>query len=126
MSPHTQARSGYAAAPADPHRRATPSTRSSPRSPSALQAVDEADRAAFPQLARAVTDNQRLWGALAEDLMNDDNPLPVPLRAQLVSLAEFVRRHSLAVLGGRASVAPLIDINTAIMKGLRGDVEVAA
>jgi hypothetical protein len=27
------------------------------------------------------------------------------------------------VLGGRASVAPLIDINTAIMKGLRGEVE---
>jgi hypothetical protein len=37
-----------------------------------------------------------------------------------------VRRHSLAVLGGRAAVAPLIDINTAIMKGLRGDAEVAA
>ena len=50
----------------------------------------------------------------------------MPLRAQLISLAEFVRKHSLAVLGGRASVAPLIDINTAIMKGLRGDVEAAA
>ena len=50
----------------------------------------------------------------------------MPLRAQLVSLAEFVRRHSLAVLGGRASIAPLIDINTAIMKGLRGNVEAAA
>ena len=34
--------------------------------------------------------------------MSDGNLLPVPLRAQLVSLAEFVRKHSLAVLGGRA------------------------
>ena len=58
--------------------------------------------------------------------MNEANLLPLPLRATLVSLAEFVRKHSLAVLGGRASVAPLIDINTSIMKGLRGDVEVAA
>ena len=50
----------------------------------------------------------------------------MPLRAQLISLAEFVRKHSLAVLGGRAKVATLIDINTAIMKGLRGETEVAA
>ena len=55
--------------------------------------------------------------------MSDANPCRSTLRAQLISLSEFVRRHSLAVLGGRASVAPLIDINTAIMKGLRGDVE---
>ena len=58
--------------------------------------------------------------------MEDGNGLPIELRAQIISLAEFVRRHSLAVLGGRASVSALIDINTAIMKGLRGDVEVAA
>jgi flagellar protein FlaF len=63
---------------------------------------------------------------LAADLMHDDNRLPVPLRATLVSLAEFVRKHSLAVLGGRASIAPLVDINTAIMKGLRGSAEAAA
>jgi flagellar protein FlaF len=91
-----------------------------------LKSVDEADRAAFPQLAAAVCDNQRLWSVLAEDLMGDANALPVPLRAQLVSLSEFVRRHSLQVLAGRAPVAPLIDINTAIMKGLRGEVEAAA
>ena len=50
----------------------------------------------------------------------------MPLRAQLISLAEFVRRHSLAVLGGRARIGALIDINTAIMKGLRGNLEAAA
>lgn len=85
-----------------------------------MKAVDEADRAAFPMLARAVCDNQRLWSTLAEDLMSEGNLLPAPLRGQLIGLSEFVSRHSHAVLGGRASVAPLIDINTAIMKGLRG------
>ena len=84
------------------------------------------DLASFPVLAAAVADNQRLWGALAEDLMSDANRLPAPLRAQLISLAEFVRRHSLAVLGGRAKLSALIDINTAIMKGLRGNLEAAA
>ncbi len=91
-----------------------------------LKALDETDRSNFPQVAQAVFDNQRLWGILSEDLMEDGNALPIELRAQIVSLAEFVRRHSLAVLGGRASVAALIDINTAIMKGLRGEVETAA
>jgi flagellar protein FlaF len=58
--------------------------------------------------------------------MLDSNRLPAALRAQLLSLAEFVRRHSMQVLGGRGSVAALIDINTSIMRGLRGDVEEAA
>ena len=58
--------------------------------------------------------------------MGDGNALPIQLRAQIVSLAGFVRRHGMAVLAGSASIAPLVDINTAIMKGLRGDVEATA
>ena len=73
-----------------------------------------------------MTDNQRLWGALADDLMSEGNTLPVALRANLVSLAEFVRKHTMAVLGGKASVDALVDINMMIMKGLRGEKEAAA
>lgn len=91
-----------------------------------LSSVDETDKAQFLALARAVHDNQRLWGALEDDLLIESNGLPVPLKAQLLGIANFVRRHSAQVLGGRASVSALIDINTAIMKGLRGEVEVAA
>jgi flagellar protein FlaF len=58
--------------------------------------------------------------------MHDGNALPVELRAQLISLAEWVRRHSHAVLSGHDGVAPLIDINTSIMRGLRGGVEATA
>ena len=64
--------------------------------------MDETDKAAYSALAHAVLENQRVWGTLSEDLMLEANALPVALRAQLISLAEFVRRHSLAVLGGRA------------------------
>ena len=91
-----------------------------------LRALDEADKAAYPRLAAAVMDNQRLWGVLADDLIDERNSLPVDLRGRLISLAEFVRRHSMTVLGGRGSVEPLIDINTSIMRGLRGEVEAAA
>ena len=91
-----------------------------------LRAVDETDKLQFPKLARAVYDNQRLWSALEDDLLIETNGLPTPLKAQLLGIANFVRRHSAAVLGGRGSIAALIDINTSIMKGLRGEVEVAA
>lgn len=122
--PSIEARSGYAAAAIRSERGTEYAVFA--RVTRRLRAADETDKGAFVELARAVTDNQRLWSTLAEDLMSDDNALPLTLRAQLLSLSEFVRRHSLAVLGGRASVLPLVDINTAIMKGLRGDVEAAA
>jgi flagellar protein FlaF len=126
MSPHTHARSAYASASSSIRTGRDTEYAVFARVTGALGAVDQTDRRAFPQLAQAIADNQRLWGVLAEDLMNDDNQLPAPLRANLISLAEFVRRHSLAVLGGRAKVAPLIDINTMMMKGLRGNTEAAA
>jgi flagellar protein FlaF len=124
MHPNSHARAGYAAS-------ATRTPRDAEYAVFAqvtrrLKAVDEADKRLFPVLAQAVMDNQRLWGILAEDLLQDGNALPVALRAQLLSLAEFVRKHSLAVLGGRASVAALVDINTSIMRGLRGETEAAA
>jgi flagellar protein FlaF len=124
MYPSTLARSGYGAAPVRTERGTEYAVFA--QVTRRLKAIDDADTSAFAHLASAVVDNQRLWSTLSEDLMGDDNALPVALRGQLISLAEFVRRHSMAVLGGRASAAPLIDINTAIMKGLRGEVEVAA
>ena len=123
MTMHAHARSGYAgaAAPIRTDRGAEYAVFA--RVTHRMTAVDETDRTGFPALAAAVGDNQKLWAALAEDLMNDRNALPINLRAQLVSLAEFVRKHTLRVLAGKASIAPLVDINTSIMRGLRGNVE---
>jgi len=124
MSPNSQARSAYGTT-------AVRTARGSEyaifaRVTHTLRAVQAAGAADYARLAAAVSENQRLWSALAEDLMSDQNQLPAELRGSLISLAGFVRRHSLAVLGGKGSVEVLVDINTSIMKGLRGEVEAAA
>lgn len=125
MNLHTSARSAYASAAPIRTGRDTEYAVFA-RVTHRMKSVDEEDKSSFGQLAHAVTDNQRLWGTLAEDLMHEGNALPLPLKAQLVGLSEFVRKHSLRILEGKASVAPLIDINTSIMRGLRGDVEAGA
>jgi flagellar protein FlaF len=77
---------------------------------------------AFPALARALHDNLRLWTVLASDVADDGNGLPAPLRARIFYLGEFTRFHTRKVLSGEASPGVLIDINTAVMRGLRGEV----
>lgn len=74
----------------------------------------------LPTLAAAIHDNRRLWTILAADLADPANPLPPALKAGLVQLAEFTRVHSGKVLRGDASTEPLIEINTAVMRGLAG------
>jgi len=63
----------------------------------------------------------RLWSTLALDVAQPENGLPSALRAQLFYLYQFTTEHSRAVLKGAASVEVLVDINTAVMRGLRGD-----
>jgi flagellar protein FlaF len=75
---------------------------------------------AFPALAAALHENRQLWTALAVDLADDANALPPGLRAQLFYLAEFTLAHSAQVLAGNATPEALVDINTAVMKGLAG------
>jgi flagellar protein FlaF len=74
----------------------------------------------FPGLVAALTDNQRLWSTLASDVAQPENGLPAPLRARLFYLYEFTVHHSRAVLDKGASVEVLTDINTAVLRGLRG------
>lgn len=72
----------------------------------------------FAALVDAVHRNRQLWTTLAADVASKDNALPSPLRAQLFYLAEFTDNHSRAVLRG-GDVAPLVEINRAVMQGLR-------
>lgn len=78
-------------------------------------------QADFPALARALDDNNRLWTTLATDVADTDNGLPAALRAQLFYLYEFTAEHSRKVLADAAGAGVLVDINTAVMRGLRGD-----
>jgi len=84
-----------------------------------LKAATEAGPARFADLAAALHDNRRLWITLAANVADSDNALPEMLRARIAYLAEFTLRHSGHVLDGSASSDVLIDINTAVMRGLR-------
>ncbi|MBZ4689718.1 MAG: flagellar biosynthesis regulator FlhF [Cereibacter sp.] len=75
----------------------------------------------YAVFAAALQDNLRLWATFAADVADNDNGLPRKLRAQLFNLYRFIDQYSLKVLGEGGSVAVLIDINTAVMRGLRGD-----
>ncbi len=83
----------------------------------AAHATRESD---FPALAAALSDNLRLWTAFAADLADPGNGLPDPLRAQLFNLYQFTAQHTRKALDGTVTVDALIDINTAILRGLRG------
>lgn len=77
-------------------------------------------RAGFARMAAALDENRRLWTILAADAADQGNRLPRDLRARILYLAEFTHLHSAKVLSHGASAAPLVEINTAIMGGLRG------
>ena len=69
----------------------------------------------------AVAKNNELWTILSADLMSPGNALPDEVKAGLLSLAGFSIRHGHAVMAGKATTDALIEVNTSIMKGLRGE-----
>jgi flagellar protein FlaF len=86
----------------------------------ALNAATSAEGWAYPALAAAVERNLRLWSIFAADVARPDNTLSQELRARLFYLYEFTVQHSRAILDGTGSVGVLVDINMAVMRGLRG------
>lgn len=76
----------------------------------------------FPAFAAAVSDNLKLWSTLAADVAGSGNGLPAPLRAQLFYLYQFTEQHSRKLLQGEAEIGVLVEINTSVMRGLRGEV----
>ena len=79
----------------------------------------------FAELARALHANRRLRTVLAADVAEDGNGLPVELRARIFYLAEFTDVHSRKILRGEEKPDALIEINTAVMRGLRNTTEAA-
>jgi flagellar protein FlaF len=75
----------------------------------------------FAALTRALHDNLRLWRTLAVDVAEPGNGLPPALRARLFYLYEFTDQHSRKVRDGTAEPGVLVEINTAVMRGLRGE-----
>lgn len=77
-----------------------------------------ADTGTFAALADALHENRLMWTTFAATVADKNNKLPEELRAQIFYLAEFTEHHTRLVLGGKDTVQPLIDINTAVMRGL--------
>ncbi|MGH1369697.1 MAG: flagellar biosynthesis regulator FlaF [Maritimibacter sp.] len=73
----------------------------------------------FTKLAEALHTNRRLWTILAADVAENGNGLPEDLRARIFYLAEFTTQHTRKVLRSEDTAEALIEINTAIMRGLR-------
>lgn len=73
-----------------------------------------------PALVAALHDNSRMWAAFALDLAHADNAFADDLRGRLFYLAEFTLLHSAKVLQGSATADVLVEINMAVMRGLRG------
>ncbi len=74
----------------------------------------------FPALLEAVELNRKLWRILEQDLVSDDNQLPASTKENLVYLAEFTRQYTPKIIRREAGVQPILEVNTAILRGLRG------
>ena len=75
----------------------------------------------YAEKVKALHDNRQMWATFAANVTDDDNGLPPQLRAQLFYLAEFTEKHSREVLNGTAEIDALIDINSAVLRGLNGE-----
>ena len=86
----------------------------------ALMNVEESD-SLNADFREAIEWNRRMWNALEIDLASDSNSLPDALKAQLISVAMWVERHSAMALRGEGEVDPLITVNRSVMEGLGAD-----
>ncbi|GGA10598.1 MAG: flagellar biosynthesis regulator FlhF [Rhodobacteraceae bacterium] len=85
-----------------------------------IKAAAEAGPNAYPRLVEALHENRKLWTMLAIDVADSGNKLPPELRAQIFYLAEFTQEHTGKLLARKARLAPLLEINAAVMRGLSG------
>ncbi|MEQ3673274.1 flagellar biosynthesis regulator FlaF [Pseudophaeobacter sp.] len=73
----------------------------------------------FAVLAEALHKNRKMWTIFAVDLAAKENQLPQDVKENLFYLAEFTRQHTSKVLSRKANVRALIEVNMAVLRGLR-------
>ena len=72
-------------------------------------------------MVEALRDNQKIWDIFATEVADKDNPLPSELKARLFYLSEFTRHHTTKVLNRSDNVDALVEVNTSVLRGLRGE-----
>ena len=75
----------------------------------------------FPGYVTALDDNRKLWQAFGIDVAHENNALPDEVKARILYLAEFTNEHTRKILRENASVVPLLEINVAVMRGLKNE-----
>lgn len=86
----------------------------------ALRMKDSRERADPEEMLAAVRVNWRLWTILQAELLDPDSPLPDDLRANVLSLAQFVDKRTIDVISHPKpeKLDALIAINRALAGGL--------
>ena len=74
----------------------------------------------YAEFVEALSANSKLWTTLAVDVAQPENQLPQDLRARLFWLAEFTTQETSRILKSEGDISVLIEINAAILQGLRG------
>lgn len=74
-------------------------------------------------LSEALRINQRVWSILQAELTRDDNPLPIQIRQDILSLSIFIDKRIIEVMAYPApeKLKILIDINMNLAAGLRSN-----
>lgn len=87
-----------------------------------LQAIVDDWAGRSRELDEALTYNRKLWTLLVSAVIAEDNPLPVDIKRNILSLANFIFNHTFRVAAnpGPAALTVLVDINRDIAAGLRG------
>jgi flagellar biosynthesis activator protein FlaF len=72
-------------------------------------------------LSEALRINQRVWSILQAELAQDDNPLPLQIRQNILTLSVFIDKRIIEVMAHPApeKLKILIDINENLAAGLR-------
>lgn len=119
MNAHSQAQRAYSAASAPTRTPRNMEYEAIARITHRIRSADQQGNEEYSALVEALYDNNKLWNIFAIDVADAANQLPKELKAQVFYLAEFTQQHTSKVLARQASVAPLLEINTAILRGLR-------
>ncbi len=92
------------------------------RAARALQVAQESwgQEGTEQRLEQALQLNQRLWTFFQAELSADDNPLPLELKANLLSLVEYIDKRTFEVMAAPAAekLNVLVAINRNVAAGL--------
>jgi len=73
-------------------------------------------------LDEALRTNQMVWSILQSELVKDDNPLPIEIRQDILTLSVFIDNRIIQVMADPQpeKLKIIIDINLNLAAGLRG------